>query len=97
MVDSRVVPLYKRTCTVVVERTETFFPSDVNSPAYESLEVSVSGARGGEATLTLHARIGDSDLRFDIDAAPDERDRILAKLWRAYARKSRHPQNAWKW
>ncbi len=85
------------TCTVEVVRTETYFPSDVNSPARESLEISVSGARRGGARLTMHARIGDRTIGFDVDTAPDERDRILATVWRAYGRISQRPTDAWKW
>jgi hypothetical protein len=88
--------LQSATCTVQVERTEEFVPGDVNQPASESHEVSVNGRRGG-TKLTVKARVGVRDLWFDVEAVSDERDRILAKLWRAFGRPSRRPEEEWKW
>jgi hypothetical protein len=84
-------------CQGRVERTETFFPGDVNQPAHESREVSVSGTRRDEASLTVHARVGDSNLQIDVEAGSDERDRILAKFWRAFGRPHRPPEEEWTW
>lgn len=88
--------LRSATCTVQVERTEEFMPGDVNQPAMESREVSVSGTRGG-TKLTVAARVGASDVWFDVEAVADERDRILAKLWRAFGRPARPPEEEWQW
>jgi hypothetical protein len=72
-------------CTVVVERDEEFFPGDVNEPAREWTRFSVCGTRGDEAKVTVRAHVGVRDMWIDVDAAPDERDRILAMFWRAFA------------
>jgi hypothetical protein len=88
---------HSASCTVHVERTETRFPGDVNQPARELQEVWVSGTRRGEASLTMHARIGDSNIEIDVEAAPDERDRMLATFWRAFGRPHRRPQEEWTW
>ena len=84
------------TCTAEVERTDEVFPGDVNQPAVESHEVSVRGTRGA-TTLTVTAREGVSDLWVDVEAAAGERDRILATLWRAFARPGRDPEEEWQW
>ncbi|MBA3459855.1 MAG: hypothetical protein H0T46_07830 [Deltaproteobacteria bacterium] len=73
-------------CTIDVEREESFFPGDVNEPARDHAKVSVSGARRSEAKLAVRVVVDDANMSFDVDAVPDERDRILTKLWRAYGR-----------
>lgn len=73
-------------CTVVVKREESFVPGDVNQPERHHQWVTVSGTRGRETKLTVGASVGEYEMWFDVEAVPDERDRILAKLWRTFGR-----------
>lgn len=72
-------------CTIEVERSQTFFPGDVNEPARETEYVDVRGVRRvPPATVRVHAAIGSRELSILVDAAPEDRDRILTAFWRVF-------------
>ena len=72
-------------CVVEIERTENFFPGDVNEPPREWEHFAVRGARREPpASIRFHANVGNRDMTIDVDAPIEERDRILASAWRAF-------------
>ena len=75
------------TCTIRFEWENTWFPGDVNEPERESdYAVIVATRRDRPASIRFSASIGDREMYVIVDAPPDERDQILTKLWRAFAR-----------
>lgn len=57
-------------CAVVIERTNTFFPGDVNEPVREAEYIRVTGTRrDGSANVTIHASVGDQQMTFSIAAS----------------------------
>jgi hypothetical protein len=61
-------------------------PQDVNSPEWSMEFIRVRGARRGGPTLMLGVRVGEREMGYEIDAGPDDRDRILETLWRTLGR-----------
>jgi hypothetical protein len=72
------------------EHQSSYTPADVNNPESSWESFRVTGQRGS-TSVSLAIGVGDSDLSVHVDAAPDERDRILVKLWRTFGK----PPTAW--
>jgi hypothetical protein len=73
------------TCTITIERTNTFFPGDVNEPMRELEDMVVQGRRrDGAASVRIRATLEAADMSIFVEASRAERDRIHATFWRAF-------------